>query len=196
MLVTVPPGATALERMPLSRYMTASDLVSPAMPCLEAVYAAPAALPLSEASEAVKTTAPFPAASMWGSTARVRRNGAVRLMPMTRSHSSSPVSAAADMLSMTPALLTRTSIPPNSSAAVSATRSTTAWSRRSPITVTAVPPARSTSSATDRAAASATSAISTRAPSRANSRAVARPMPDPAPVTMTLRPGPLALTLT
>lgn len=51
----VPPGAMALARMPLSRYITATDLVSPAIACLEA---APAALPRSDASEAVLTMAP------------------------------------------------------------------------------------------------------------------------------------------
>ena len=89
MPVFVPPGAMALVRMPWSRYITARDFVRPAMPCFEAVYAAPAALPRRLASDAVFTIAPLPAASMCGSTARVSRNGAVRLTRMTRSHSAS-----------------------------------------------------------------------------------------------------------
>ncbi len=64
---------------------------------------------------------------------------------MTRSHSASLTSAAADMRSMIPALFTSTSTPPKRSTAVAVTWSTTACSLRSPVTATAVPPACSIS---------------------------------------------------
>lgn len=182
-------GAMALVRMPWFRYITARDLVSPTMPCLEAVYAAPAVLPRRPASDAVNTIEPLPAASMCGSAARVSWNGAVRLTRMTRSHSASPVSASADMWSMTPALFTSTSRPPKVSTAVATTSSTTRGSLRSPTTARATPPAYSMVLTTCSAASSFRSATRTFAPSSANSRAVARPMPEPAPVTTTPRPS-------
>ncbi len=159
------------------------------MPCLEAVYAAPAALPRRPASEAVLTITPLPAASMCGSTARVSRKGAVRLTRMTRSHSASLTSASADIRSMIPALLTSTSTPPKRSTAVATTASTTDCSLRSPVTATAMPPASLISSTTARTPSALRSAATTRSPWAAKVSAVARPMPEPAPVTMTPRPS-------
>jgi hypothetical protein len=123
---------------------------------------------------------------MCGSAARVSRNGAVRLTRMTRSHSASDTSAAADIPSMMPALFTSTSSPPKVSTAAATTCSTTAGSLRSPVTATAVPPAASISATTALAVSALTSATTTLAPSPANRSAAARPMPEPAPVTTTL----------
>ena len=68
-LVIVPPGATQLTRTPCGRSMIALDLVSPTMACLLVVYAVPAQLPRSPASEPTLTIEPRPAAIIAGATA-------------------------------------------------------------------------------------------------------------------------------
>src|SRR4051812_27955763 len=87
-----------------------------------------------------------------------------------------------------PALLTSASRRPNASTASRTSCSPYAQSETSPLLATASPPAARISSTTA-SAASPTSFTTTCAPSAANARACARPMPCPAPVTMTTRPS-------
>jgi hypothetical protein len=86
-----------------------------------------------------------------------------------------------------PALLTSTSIAPNRSTTPPTKRSTSAASRMShTATWTPSAPPGATAASSARAASSLSAVrpqIAIRAPRRASSAAVARPMPDPPPVT-------------
>jgi hypothetical protein len=81
MFVATAPGATALTRSPRCAYMNAVERVRPRTACLEAVYAAPEALPRSAAPLMTLTTEPRPASSMTGSTARVSLKVPVTFTP-------------------------------------------------------------------------------------------------------------------
>src|SRR3954447_370562 len=117
---------------------------------------------------------------------------------MTASNSSSLVLANIRSRTM-PALLTRTSTPPKVSTAVWIRPAACSQSATFAPLVTACPPAAVISSTTPWAAlpppagepASPTpmSLTNPRAPSAANASACARPIPPPAPVTMTTRPS-------
>lgn len=78
--------------------------------CLLVVYAVPAALPRSPASEVTFTIAPRPASSIAGSTARVRAKVPVTFTAMTFSQSWSSSSWSGTIPSMIPAMLARPSI--------------------------------------------------------------------------------------
>ena len=85
-----------------------------------------------------------------------------------------------------PALFTTRSTPPNASTAAATAAATASSSVTSTATSTAAS-AEPISSATFRAAASSRSATTTQAPSAASRCAVARPIPDPPPVTSATR---------
>jgi hypothetical protein len=79
-------------------------------PCLLAVYAIPAAAPLTPALLLTLIMEPCFLACKKGNTSRIILIGAVKLTAMTRSHSASVMVSADEKLSMTPATLARTSI--------------------------------------------------------------------------------------
>ncbi len=108
---------------------------------------------------------------------------------MTRSHSASATSANADMLSMIPALLTRTSTPPNRSTAVVDHPVDDAWLTEVPDDGDRAPPVRSISLTTAVGAAGVEVGHHDPGALLGEGSAAARPMPEPAPVTMTLRPS-------
>src|SRR5262249_23549228 len=123
-----------------------------------------------------------------GATARAQRNMEVRLVTSTSSHSSS-VTSSDGLSSVTPALLTRTSMGPSvRSASVTAARIPSALVTSSGI-ARARPPAASISAATDTISALARAAQATLAPASAKARAMARPRPRLAPVTNAVRPS-------
>lgn len=78
-------------------------------PCFEAVYATPAAAPLTTAFEATLMIEP-PFAFMNGRTARIIRVGTVRFTISTRSHSLSVKTSAAAKASITAAIFASTAI--------------------------------------------------------------------------------------
>src|SRR6478735_2922848 len=127
---------------------------------------------------------PCPAAIMRGSTARVRRMTALRLTSKTRCHVASSTSAGGRKASMIPATLARTSTRPSQAAT---TASTSSRLTRSPGTMVKSRSGKASTSSLSRG--SEMSAVMTRAPSWARRTAVARPMPDPAPVTMAVLPA-------
>jgi hypothetical protein len=79
-------------------------------PCLLAVYAIPAAAPLTPALLLTLTIQPCFLACKKGSTSRIILIGAVKLTAMTWSHSASVMVSTKEKLSITPATLARTSI--------------------------------------------------------------------------------------
>src|SRR5690349_13828495 len=184
MLVATGPGATALARTPCGPYMKATLLVMPTTACLEAVYAMPAADPRRDASEAMLTIDPCPVASSRGRAARISRMGPVALTRMTRSQVSSSISAAGRKPSMMPATLAS---PCSRPLAAATTALAVAGSAMSPATVATRLPG--TASASSARRSSMMSVATTVAPSVAKRTAVARPIPDPAPVTMTVLPA-------
>jgi hypothetical protein len=95
----------------------------------------------------------------------------------------SAVACASGISAVMPALLTSTSIRPHRSAAAAATVSAACGARTSMASGTTPGCCRAVSSS----ACARRPTPSTCAPCSANASAVARPMPDPAPVTMTTR---------
>src|SRR5947208_1518225 len=150
------------------------------------------------------------ASTGWPALARSRQYAtAWRLGPnvprrwtrITSSHSSGSMLKSIRSRRM-PALLTSTSSRPNESSAVWTRRRAPSQSDTSSVLATAAPPMAWISSTTsaagtwelpDPSRAPPRSFTTTRAPWRANSSAWARPMPRPAPVTMTTRPSQIPL---
>lgn len=88
----------------------------------------------------------------------------------------------------TPALFTATSSVPNASAAASTRAWASAASDTSPVTASALPPRSSISRTVSSSGSLRRPATTTRAPSSAKASAIARPMPEPAPVTRAVLP--------
>jgi hypothetical protein len=129
MFVATPPGSTLLQRIPSWWKRHATFLVAPISmdisyrlkkmsivrhtnPCLLAVYAMPEAAPEVPALLATLMIDPLFCSFMNGRTAFIRRTGTVRLIAITRSHSSSCSVSALLHPSLMPAQLTRTSTLP------------------------------------------------------------------------------------
>ena len=114
-----------------------------------------------------------------GSTAHAHKNGPVRLTFSTCSHSASGIWSNGRISSVEniPALLIKTSTPPNSSVASSTISLIEASSATSVVIANAWPPACMTSCDTAAAFSSLRSAMTTRAPARPNALAKTRPMP-------------------
>src|SRR5579862_1781241 len=132
-------------------------------------------------------------AAAWRAGAKVPR----RWTLITASHSSSVMLTIMRSRRM-PALLTRTSRPPNVSTAWWTMRAAPAQSATSSVLATASPPASAIDAATSRAGppsapvpsrAPPRSLTTTRAPWAASISAWSRPIPRPAPVTMHTRPS-------
>ena len=143
------------------------------------------------AIELTLTIAPPPARRIDGCTVFMPRNAPVRLVSITRRHSSIASSAIGSTAS-TPALLTSTEIGPNASSA----KLTAACHEPSSVTSSAAKRAPSpSSSATAAPSASSTSPTTTRAPSAASARACASPIPRAPPVTSATLPSSLAMNV-
>src|SRR5271166_3513538 len=106
---------------------------------------------------------------------------------MTRRHESSGYSPTSASGPPTPALLTAMRSGPSSPAAATQ-RSANSWSVTSPTRLAAVPPAAWISSTTAFTLTSLMSVRRTAAPLAASRHAIARPIPEPAPVTIAERP--------
>jgi hypothetical protein len=128
------------------------------------------------------TIAPFLRAIIPGSTALVQRNALLSTISKLRSQRSGSIMRRS-LPSEAPALLTRMSTGANTLSARAKMWSTPSGVATSASTAIAVPPASSIPLATDSARSPYRSATTTVAPSRAKSSAVARPIPEPPPVT-------------
>src|SRR2546430_3470656 len=137
----------------------------------------------------------------WATAWRLGPNVPRRWTRITSSHSSGSMLKSIRSRRM-PALLTTASSRPNASRAARTSRRAPSQSDTSSVLGTAAPPMAWISSTTsaagtwelpDPSRAPPRSFTTTRAPWRANSSAWARPMPRPAPVTMTTRPSQIPL---
>src|SRR6266542_1476069 len=121
-------------------------------------------------------------------TAWVSRKAPVRFVERTRSQDSLDIRRIR-LSSVTPALLTRTSICPSSVSARLTPLSIEAGSDRSSGRTLARPPVAAISATTFPSASTVRAAATMRAPSEASRRAIASPMPREAPVTRATRPS-------
>ena len=174
------PGITRLTRTPRRASSTANTCVSPASPAFDAPYAASPAKPRRP------TTAPIltidPSSLKYGKAARTQFRGPERLVSITSCQSPrerEPISPPR----CRPALLTRTSIPPQRSATCSQAPAKADGSVTSAITPIALSPIIRASFRTF----SPRAKRATLSPLRAASLAIARPRPRDAPVTTHLR---------
>ena len=136
-------------------------------------------LPSSPTIEAMLMTEPEPFSTMRGETARVIRNTPFRLTSSTASQSASLILWSMASFVM-PALLTSTSIAPDSAAI----RSTAAFTAAESVTSTTAPFTAGNAASRAANSLSFTSRAQTRfAPSRANVSTMPRPMPRAPPVT-------------
>ena len=126
--------------------------------------------------------APPPRARICGKTAWMPLNAPVRLTAMTRSQSSALISPIIRR-TVTPAPLTRMSMPPAASVIPAARRVKPSRSLTSSPYASAAPLRPVISAATRSAAAASRSRTTTRAPAAAKARHVAAPIPFPPPVT-------------
>src|SRR5690349_3670682 len=81
-------GVTQLTSTPVCASSLPRDFVREMTPAFEAEYATALGLPSLPATEAMLTIRPYLALTIWGATARQHRNWLVRLIEITRSHSS------------------------------------------------------------------------------------------------------------
>src|SRR5262245_25687772 len=164
------------------------DRVSPVTACFVAVYAIESGRGLWAEIDPLLMIRPprGSCAFMIRNASRVQRNAPVRLVRTTASHCSSDNSSIGTAGAPIPALLNRTSSRPNAST-VRSKRARTATGSPTSVGTTSDLPA---SAAIIREVPSSRSvwrpAIATENPSRASATAAARPMPDPAPVTMAI----------
>src|SRR3990172_4967706 len=141
------------------------------------------------AMEAVLTMTPPPRRRIAGTAASVPAMTAHRLTAMVLSHLSRGASGKRGQPAFMPALLCRMSTPPNVYSVKATIRSIPSQRVTSVYTNAAWPPASSRSRTVSRPPASSTSATATAAPASARAMAVARPMPEPPPVTRATLPA-------
>jgi hypothetical protein len=139
------------------------------------------------AVEAMFTTWARSEARRAGRAARVMRAGPWRLTSSTRSQSSPSIDSNGAVTSV-PALLTRTSRAPYRSTAAATAWAASSGRVTSSSTADASPPSPSIAATVPAAPSTATSAAITRIPEAASRMEVARPRPEPAPVTRTTLP--------
>src|SRR5688572_30262403 len=175
----------------------ATDLVIVSTAPLVMEYAKRSATPMNATIDAIFRMTPPPCRTMSGTAARVHRNTP---FTFTRYRRSNSVSAVCSMLPTcaTPALLIRRSMRLLRAAIASNVELTAAPSDTSHADPSAVPPERTISAAVSFAASPSRSSTTTCAPWRPKSVEIARPMPDPPPVTtatfpLRLNNGPHAL---
>ena len=125
------PGHTAFTRTPRPPHSTARVRVKPIKPCLLVLYAARSAIPSNPATELKLTMLPEPRRNISLPNSRLIRNGPVRFTARVLFQSARIVSSAGTIVLM-PALLTSTSIRPNSSATASTILRTDSSSETSP----------------------------------------------------------------
>src|SRR5215212_6972268 len=151
------------------------------IPALAAPYASSPS-PINPLTELMLTIAPFLLAIIPGRAALVQRNALLSTMSKLRSQISGSI-VRRSLPSEAPALLTRMSTGAKTLSARAKTWSTPSGVATSASTAIAVPPASSIPLTTDSARSPCRSATTTVAPSWAKSSAVARPIPEPPPVT-------------
>ena len=132
------------------------------------------------------TIAPPPLSTMTGTVNRISTNGAVTLKRCAASNAFSLVSINGRG-SQPPALLTSTSMRPNSPIAAATSRSRSSVRVTSHCTDRLRRPRSRTSAAVRSMSATVRAATTTSAPASASARAVPAPMPLPAPVTTATR---------
>src|SRR6478609_4019029 len=196
-------GAIAFAVTPYRPSSADSTIVSAAMPALAALYAPWPTLPMRPAPDDVFTTRAstaipdFCCSRQNAPAARVGAKCPLRCTRITASHSSSDVLTTIRSR-RNPALFTSTSRPPNASIAVCTRCCAPCQSATSSPLATASPPIARIASTTSPAgpvdpplpsSSAPRSLTTTFAPWRANSSACPRPMPRPAPVTMTTLPS-------
>src|SRR5580704_1162145 len=158
------------------------DLARASRAPLDAAYAARFGSPIAAMTDDMMITVPLCCAIIRGITALQVRYVPRTLTSNTRSQVRGGVSCSTPAALM-PALATSTSIRPKSATAAPAARSRSSGRVTSAWMSAPRPPAMRISSAVRAAAAPSMSMASTDAPSAANRVAIARPMPEPAPVT-------------
>ena len=183
------PGQTQLTVIPSAACSSASTRISPITPCLLATYApekGDGTRPLIDATVMIR---PQRCARMCGSAAFDNRYGAVRLSSSVSSQKASLNSASGrgSALLPMPALLTRTSIGPNTDAARSRSVVESARSVRSQASAADSPPAAAISETTASSSSVERATTTTGEPLAAIAIALARPIPRPAPVTRATR---------
>ncbi len=136
--------------------------------------------------EEMVTILPHPASIMSGTTAWRQWNVPVRLTAIIRSQASALISRKSSNPSM-PALVTMIPTGPNAVRTSSSVASMAARSLTSTAAPSALPPSAATSSATAPAASPLMSSTATLFPGRARWWQMARPMPEPPPVTTATR---------
>src|SRR3954454_10724148 len=151
---------------------------------LLALYTTLDGSPSSPDTDAVDTMAPPPLAAITGTACLAPRKTERTLTAITSSQSSSG-SVTAVPGRMVPALLNKPWRVPKASTAVATMRATSGLLATSTWHATAWPPASSICSTVSLALFRRMSAATTAAPSAAKRSALARPMPEPAPVTIT-----------
>src|SRR5580765_1081532 len=135
------------------------------------------------------TITPPPDRRICGTACLITRNGPRRLTAMTLSNSAAEMASTPAKSLRMAAAVTTTSQSPNSAADRSRAAETSASDEVSPAIAIDLPPASRISRATVSAELAAMSKIATLAPRLARRRAVARPMPDPPPVTNATDPA-------
>src|ERR1035437_6220087 len=136
------------------------------------------------------TMAPLPRSTMCRPTDREHQNTPLRLMPMSRNHSSGLISRTGLLMQM-PAFLTRMSTRPSSAMTAAVMASTSTGSATFTRTATDRRPMLLTSAAASVAVARFKSATAMSAPAAARVRTTSRPMPCPPPVTSATLPATL-----
>src|SRR6516225_11933843 len=130
---------------------------------------------------------PPPTRRIAGSTARDIKNGPFRFVARTRSHSSSLILSTVETLSA-PALFTRTSIRPKAFSVSSAALRPSSSRVTSAARAMASPPTSLISFTTPSRDSRRRPKTATLAPPAARPKAIARPIPDPPPVTIVTLP--------
>src|SRR5262245_45529740 len=177
-----------LTRIPFGASSVASERTRLSTPARAAEVATMCGSGWRASSEFTQTTAAAFERSSRGRNARVGRMTLKNLSSSSSSQAASVVSAKVETRPW-PALLIRTSTPPNRAATASAKRSPSSASRtsqRGASRRSALASAASAEAAASRRDASRPQ-IATRAPAWSRARAVARPMPDEPPVTTATR---------
>src|SRR3954447_14915355 len=184
------PGLTSYTAIPCGASRAANSWAAIAAPALETQYSPRFSASTSAFIEVTNTTprgnGPAGSASSRLANAWVRKKAPRVLTARQRSKLSGLTSSRSPRLStVTPALLTSPSTPPNAAQAASNSRPCPARSATSPCTTAARPPTALTSATTPAASSAAERSTTTRSKPRvARATAWARPRPRPAPVTI------------
>ena len=186
MSVSALPMSIWPHAMSYFRPSRAADLVSPVIACFVAVYGAEFGRGVCAEIDPLLMIRP-PRGSwsfMRRNASRVQRNAPVRLTSTTRRHSSNVRSSSGTAGAPVPALLNRRSRRPKACFVVSKRPRTESGSVTSVGTARARGPSGPARATVSASASGRRPASTTEYPSPRRARAVARPIPDPAPVTI------------